>query len=724
MKRIATYLAAALTVFAAVSCEKNKPAPTPEPDPLTLEISVGTVTKTTVSFTVTPNLDDSPYLCTVVPYSMIEYINEETIAETLIEEFRKTASDKGYTLDEYLNKGLLKGKYEGTAKGMSPSSKYAVVAWGVNPDAQWASTTETMVATFNTEDIAKSDCTFSFKTTVFFNTVDIEVEPSDLEARWHACVVPKEMLETYMNPDTYNMSLEDFFMIYTQNEISQYLDAGYSEQEILDALFIKGKATLAAKGLNEYCEYSLLIGTFLIDEEGIFFNSEVTQEKFTTEQAVASDLTFEVSVTNVRAMKADIKITPSNNEEKFCWMYGPYNGEDQHTIVDNIVTQWGAWMNMGIMLYTGVQDFPDYSLDGPDKDYYVIAFGYSGGVTTKPAFVTFHSLAGGKPEDCTFETEATNITPYSFEANITSSDETVFYHASAVLSSEYDEAKISGEIEEAIQSLLQMSQMFDPTMTIDKVVASNYYHGKATISGYELEPNTSYTVFAAALDQATGKVVKFHKLKEVSTKALGKIKPSAEVVGVYSGDDENGQVFGNAEQTKGKVITVVKFNVDEAATAAYNAIMDVYDGDDVSAYSDSYLYSQARWYKQTIRKNKPYSFYLTDWNKHELVASWAVDADGTEGAIDRLEFTSTAEQKGNIQELIDLVNKLEAIPDETAPQSACNALAPSEGKNIFKVQKKEEAAKMTVPSMIARPERPAIKKGNMMQLKYVSPFFM
>ena len=75
MKRIATYLAAALTVFAAVSCEKNKPAPTPEPDPLTLEISVGTVTKTTVSFTVTPNLDDSPYLCTVVPYSMIEYIN-------------------------------------------------------------------------------------------------------------------------------------------------------------------------------------------------------------------------------------------------------------------------------------------------------------------------------------------------------------------------------------------------------------------------------------------------------------------------------------------------------------------------------------------------------------------------------------------------------------------------------------------------------------------------
>ena len=119
-----------------------------------------------------------------------------------------------------------------------------------------------------------------------------------------------------------------------------------------------------------------------------------------TGEILKPELAFNISVTDIESDSAAIKIVPSNNIDAFCWVVMEWDGiATAEEVMNDIVHEYGAWMNNGMMLYYGVQDYTGsqsseykYHLDAPATDYLVIAFGYDGGITTEPMMVTFCTL--------------------------------------------------------------------------------------------------------------------------------------------------------------------------------------------------------------------------------------------------------------------------------------------------------------------------------------------
>ena len=379
-----------------------------------------------------------------------------------------------------------------------------------------------------------------------------------------------------------------------------------------------------------------------------------------------SELTFDISVTDIESMRAAIKIVPSNNTETFCWICGQWDGEaTAEELMNQFVGQWGSWMNNGAMIYQGVQDYtggPDsprkYELDAPDTDYYVLAFGYAGGITTAPEMVTFRTLPAADTMEVEFSMVASNITPYSTDIAITVSDESVYYTFRVVSSEDFNEEELVASHNDDFDYLLEMACQFDSTATVASVLSQYYWNGNQSSTATGLYPETELLGVIFALDIKTGhvaRVIKFENL--ATTPALGAVTPSIELVGYYSGDEEAGTIFGQQAATQGKAITVVRYdNLDNA----HMLYITMEEGDCTSAdiYPDTDLWAMTMGYWSRSDVHVPYTFYLVDWNTEMTALAYATDSTGQPAAISRLLTEATTENKSPINELKTLYNSL------------------------------------------------------------------
>jgi hypothetical protein len=243
---------------------------------------------------------------------------------------------------------------------------------------------------------------------------------------------------------------------------------------------------------------------------------------------------------------------------------------------------------------------------------------------------------------------------------VTPSDQTIYYSCGVCLPDEYDETAIIAEVEAGIQSIYEMSKMFDPSVTLSAVIGQYYWIGTNVMTGENLIPDTEYTMYILALDQKTGKVAKAHEFKSFAkTKPAGTVVPEIELVGYYSGDEEAGAIFGQPEATAGKCIAVVKYNADATATALYSGVLEG-NGMDTVEYPDDVIHEYLKFYWNQISLSQPYSFFVTSWEQEQTVFAYALDANGGQGALDRELLLPTADAKGNIDDLIALVNELYA----------------------------------------------------------------
>ena len=325
-----------------------------------------------------------------------------------------------------------------------------------------------------------------------------------------------------------------------------------------------------------------------------------------------------------------------------------------------IVDQWGGWMSVmandkGVVEHTGSNAI---KLPAADTDYYIIAFGYNGGITTDAYMKTFRTLPGGSVEDVVFTITASNISPYGFNMNVASSDPTIYYVPGACVPSEYDEEQYVAWEEEAFDYYYAGSKDFNPSITIAEVLDQYYYNGTRSVMVSGLLPDTEIMAYIYAFDVHTGRIVKTFTYDNVArTDTLGEATPTVEIVGYYSGDEEAGSIFGNATLSAGKAIIVVKYtNIDSARTLFTSMIEG--DCSNPVAYSDGEIWTLASSYWSTCNTSQPYSFYTSEWNAPMTALSYCVDTNGKIGAIGRSYACATAENKNNIEELRALVNEL------------------------------------------------------------------
>ncbi len=726
-------------VLSFVACTEPQKEPTPGPDDptpegLTFDVKVGEVTSSTVAYTVTPSDLEAEYLCVLYDAETVEeFTRDEFLVQTLFQELEAEARTTGKTLEEYMPEVVDKGAItDGKFSNLFPESKYYIIVFGVDAANGYKANTAVSKTEVTTAEFVGLDITFEVTTTVDGNTAQYQITPSNDNDIWYFYTLPKSTYDAYTDPaGQYQMSEQRFLLYCLEREIEAYRGAGYSDNQILNAIFHKGALTLQAEGLNAQTEYINMIAGFIVTEEGnISIATDVTTSTYTTGDAKASELTFEISVTDVEMIRAAIKITPSDLKETYHWMCGVWDGEQTaEDIMNSIVAQYGGWMNNGAMLYTGVQDYTGgpgspykYKLDSPDTDYYVVVFGYAGGVTTEPEMVTFRTLPAPDPATTTFTMSASDITPYSFKLAVVPSHATTYYSFNVCAPEEYNEEAIIAEENEAFDYMFEMSQQFNPGTTVAQVLSSYYYRDAANADATGLAPESSFMGYVIVYNPEDGHVLKIHKFENLATtKSLGSITPGVELVGYYSGDEENGAVFGQPEATKGKAITVVKYTNFDGARSLFATML----GDDMtntSNFTDSYIWGVAAQYWKSVKTAQPYSFYVADWDYAQTALAYAVDQNGLPAGIGRLYTMPTVENKGDIAELKALVDELNAASKSfVLPEPL--VLAPAQGITISNVTLANEVVETVEPVAEVKAEA-AVLNSVFVGGGYVRPFYM
>ena len=726
-------LTAVTLSFAA--CTEPTPEQKPEPEPpqpegLTFEVELGEVTYSSVDYTVTPSDLEAEYLCILYDAETVEeFTQDKYLVATLLQELEAEARTEGMTLVEFLADYTDKGVLEDSYTNLAPESDYYIIVFGVDPANNYEACSEVSKTKFTTLAFEKLDVTFEVETTVDGNTAEFKVTPSDNEVIWYFYTIPTGTFDYYQSPEAYNMSLDQFFLYCLEQQINQLRGAGYDDNTILNAIFHKGALTLQAKDLTANTEYTNMVAGFVIDESGVItLASDVATSTYTTGDAKAADLTFEISVTDVDMDRAAIKITPSDDKQSFCWMVGAWDGaKTADEIMNEIVAMYGAWMNSGKMLYSGVQDYTGgpgspykYKLDAPDTDYYVVAFGYAGGVTTAPVMETFHTLPAPDASETEFNMTASAVTPYSLTIGVTSSVASTYYTPGVCKPEEYDEDVLVSEVEAGIAEILEMQQAQDPNVTLSQVLGMYFYKGNYTIDASGMQPETTIMGYIFAIDHKTGKVAKVQTFENLATTTKpGDVTPTVEFIGNYSGNDEAGAVFGKPDATKGRAISVFKYSNFDGARSLFTTLLD----DNLMNYTDPELWKAGTGYWASCSMSQPYNFYLTDWDCEYTALAYAVDATtGQPGGIGREKTMPTVENKQNIQELIDLVAELNAA--EQSSFSLPQSIVVSEGISLSAV--KVETAENNVEFKAeTKAVAPATIEANVVKVGgYIRPFYM
>ena len=106
-------------------------------------------------------------------------------------------------------------------------------------------------------------------------------------------------------------------------------------------------------------------------------------------------------------------------------------------------------------------------------------------------------------------------------------------------------------------------------------------------------------------------------------------------------------------------------------------------------YTDPELWKMATGYWVSCSMAQPYGFYVTDWDYEYSCLAYAVDAaSGQPGGIGRATTKPTINNKRDIQELIDLVNELNAA--EKSSFSMPQSIVVSDGISLSAVKVETE----------------------------------
>ena len=662
----------AAAVVAVSSCTPNEePTPVPPTPDADFVVEVGDVTRSTVTLSVTPSVEIGDYICVVEERSVVEeYTQDKFIIATVFQELTDEAASKGLTLEEYLPTVVDNGIIEDvTFSGLTLDTEYYVLVFGLDENNE--ACTHLTKHLFKTLAVEKSECSFDIATDGVDNSVTISVSPSDQELYWYLCTMPKSTYDYYVtDANGYQMSESYFYEYFFQQDINSYRGAGYSDAQIIEALIHQGNQQLQASGLNENTEYYILVAGLIMDSEGIVICTDINKASYTTQNAAKSTMTFEIEVWYIGQMEASFRITPSNNNDLYCALVQPWDGvSTADEVMHQIVDQWGGWMSImaddkGVVEHSGSKAM---KLPAADTDYYIIAFGYDGGITTDAYMKTFRTLPGGSVEEVTFTITASNISPYGFNMNIASSDPTIYYIPGACVPAEYDEEQYMQWEQEAFDYYYAGSKDFNPSITIAEVLDQYYYNGNSNVMVSGLLPDTEIMAYIYALDNRTGRIVKTFTFDNVArTDTLGSATPDVEIVGYYSGDEEAGSIFGNAALSAGKAIIVVKYSELDNARTLFTSMLEG-DCSNPMAYSDGELWTLASGYWSTCKTAQPYSFYTSEWNADMTALAYCVDTTGKVGAIGRCFACATADNKSNIEELRALVNELNSATRSSYP---------------------------------------------------------
>lgn len=717
------WLMAAMMVVALsfVACKDPQPEPEPGPGPddptkeLTFEASVSETTRTSAFINVTPSDLEADYFCIVYnAFSVEQCATDAELVAKIYAEISAYAESQDKSFVEYMAESVKRGALENhEVKGLTQATNYYLLVFGVDNANDYAASTPVKMVKFKTAEAQQSSCTFELKSNVYLTTAALTVTPSDNKQSWHLINLTVDEYNAYTAADgEYGWSNEELFQNTLNTELETLEGEGLSSDEIALKLFHTGMRTLNVSGLQAKTQYTTFVAGVNYENGEAYVTTAPKELRYRSGEAAASDLTFDIEVSNIEHYSADIRITPSDPNAEYYYYIGYIDSKKKSMkpidIANSAVTEYiYYWENYTELKHrdpvTGVIDLTGdnkFEMDIAETEYYVVAFSFEpnptygqvineeageydsnpGTITSAPVYVSFKSAEQGDPMTAEFKFSASDVGPYDFYMEIEASDPTIYYQPGVAEADNFDPQAAIDASSGLLSQLMQMCmESQNPCLTIHEALEKlcyNYYHnGSRGFNVANLNPEKEYIGYVLAIDATTGKFARcIYSDVIAKTTALGSVTPELELLGVYNGNDENGTIFGDADLTLGRPIVAVKLNNVEGATALYSAITtDPYV--DVAALPHRYIISEFRDYWQEVNLTVPYHFFVADWDMEQTVMAYAKDADGHEAGVGLLAVKPV--DSGDINELkgyVDAVNN-------ATPKAAAKSLVYDEVAN-------------------------------------------
>lgn len=617
-------VACCTAVLGLASCNKDE-----KPLKPAVTLTAGTATETTLTFTLeAQNATEAAYL-------VLDAEAAAPAPETVFTD--GTAADASKA-----------GEY--TVSGLKMGTAYQIAAAAKNANGIFSEVTiltaSTLADPYDFQlEVSLGEITHA--------TIGVTIKASDELACYLARCMPAAELEGLSDDEVHAKFLDAF-----KKEAENY---GVSLTEYLTQVLNVGSIENGGfRGLSPETEYTVVV--FGMSEEDGSRTSQMHRLNAKTTAIEMSDITFDIQVPEdkITATTVSITITPSNLEEKFVWLCQPVStnpDKSAREIAEAYVKQYGGWLNMGMGLYSGVQNYPEYEV-ASDTEYYIVVWAYNQGITSEPVMVTFKTLAGADIETLDCEFEVTKLTAHKAIINVTPNDNTIPYIAAAAETEGFDADAVKADIEAQIQEFYEIQHQFNPSYTIEMAVDYLTHRGPAvglTIQG--LKEQTAYTVFAVAINKE-GKASKNIVTEDLFTTPEFKIS-DATVTSAYhktfSGDDaQEAGLFPEVDKT-GRAIVTFTYEASEDAVAKYQLLLNG-DLTDPEVNTDEALWDYSGWKEIEDFEKDPHGYFLVDWGVEYTVLTMAKDAEGIFGPVHRVKFTPTKDNISPISELEDMLN--------------------------------------------------------------------
>ena len=127
-------------------------------------------------------------------------------------------------------------------------------------------------------------------------------------------------------------------------------------------------------------------------------------------------------------------------------------------------------------------------------------------------------------------------------------------------------------------------------------------------------------------------------------------------MGYFDGDEEAGEIFGDANATAGRAIVVMRFTPSEGTTDPRYILVDkVYE-----QMNDVELYTSFNWTNISAEQHY-YAYILSDWNTNYSCFMSVKDDKGIDSKIERLSVGQLIQAKaGSIDELKKIMEEANA----------------------------------------------------------------
>lgn len=385
-----------IAALALAACENEpQPEPQPEPDPVpptpiveSFTIDVQEVHAAYAVTEVTPTNTEMYYIMYLEEVSYFQNGGIES-AEQLFEDdfmaFEQNAISNTMNLKEYMLKVNVAFQDVKRVKWNSvrPGVASVLYVYGVEfseDGASYEPVTDVAWKVIEPEYAPLQEVNFNLDIDIDGAEVALNVKPEN----WDGYYVVKFVDG---NDDLYmaegaEFDNEDMKSIADEwiSVLDSNLNGGHTLDQILNEICCKGDVVIEAQ-LSSYTLYSALVYPVAEYDGFVQVVAEPSYISFSTEEVQQSDMDINIEVSNCYVRVADLKITPSNPDETYLLLITPTEylpaDYDDEVLLD---------MALGEFIYY------TYEFEGevtthlntlyPDKEYIVVAFGYSGGVVT------------------------------------------------------------------------------------------------------------------------------------------------------------------------------------------------------------------------------------------------------------------------------------------------------------------------------------------------------